>query len=307
MELLMNVNRNYKDSVFTALFNDPDALRELYSAIEGVSIPQDMEIDINTLSDVLLKGQLNDVSFTIDNRLVVLIEHQSTISENLPLRLLEYIGKIYEKIIHYERRFQRRLEKIPKPEFIVLYNGKESFPEHKELRLSNAFMDVEGLKLTDSDKLPLELIVNVYNINQGYNQEMLMKSLTLYNYSVLTSKIWEYRNSKLPLEEAIELTIKYCVDNNILREFLKKHGSEVYSMLYGEYRIEDEIAVVMREAREDGFAEGREEGREEERKEGDKKLHAEKLNIAQNLLAEGSTSEFVQKITGLSLEEIAKL
>ena len=33
----------------------------------------------------------------------------------------------------------------------------------------------------------------------------------------------------------------------------------------------------------------------------------QKLTIAQNLLAEGSTPEFVQKITGLSLDEIAKL
>jgi len=33
----------------------------------------------------------------------------------------------------------------------------------------------------------------------------------------------------------------------------------------------------------------------------------EKLTIARNLLAEGSTPEFVQKITGLSLEEIAGL
>ena len=33
----------------------------------------------------------------------------------------------------------------------------------------------------------------------------------------------------------------------------------------------------------------------------------EKLAIARNLFAEGSTPEFVQKITGLSLEEIARL
>jgi len=36
-------------------------------------------------------------------------------------------------------------------------------------------------------------------------------------------------------------------------------------------------------------------------------LRKEKLQIARNLLAEGSTPEFVQKTTGLSLEEIAKL
>jgi hypothetical protein len=49
----MNVNARYKDSVFSLLFSDPDTLRELYSAIEGVSLPPDIPIGINTLSDVL--------------------------------------------------------------------------------------------------------------------------------------------------------------------------------------------------------------------------------------------------------------
>ena len=284
----MEANKKHKDSVFSTLFNNSEVLRELYSAIEGVPIPADTPIDINTLTDVLFKGQINDVSFTVDNRLVVLIEHQSTISENLPLRLLEYIGRVYEKIIDYERRFKRKLEKIPKPEFIVLYNGNEAFPDHKELRLSDAFMDVHGLKQSYSDKLPLELIVNVYNINQGHNQEMLKKSITLEGYSVLTSKIWEYRNSKIPLDEALEFAIKYCIENDILRDYLKEHGSEVYSMLYGEYRVEDEIAVVAREVREETLAEA-------------------SLSIARNALAKGSTPEFVSDITGLSLDEIAKL
>jgi len=44
--------------------------------------------------------------------------------------------------------------------------------------------------------------------------------------------------------------------------------------------------------RRDGIAEGREN---------------EKISIAKNLLAEGSTLEFIQKITGLSLEQIEKL
>ena len=54
--------------------------------------------------------------------------------------------------------------------------------------------------------------------------------------------------------------------------------------------------MLHEQIKEDGIAEGREEGRTEEKRE-----------IARNLLAEGSTPEFVQKITGLSLEEITKL
>jgi len=162
---------------------------------------------------------------------------------------------VYEKIVSYKRKFKKKLEKIPRPEFIVLYNGKEKFPNYKELRLSDAFMDVQGLKQSESGIPPLELIVQVYNINQGYNQEILNKSVTLDSYSILISKIWEFRNKKIILEEAIKLAIKYCMDNNVLKDYLKKHGSEVYSMLYGEYNIEDEIEVVREEVREETWNE----------------------------------------------------
>ena len=68
----MIVNEKHKSSVFSKLFSNPEVLRELYSAIAGVNVPTDMPIDINTLSNVLIKGMVNDVSFTMDNRLIVL-------------------------------------------------------------------------------------------------------------------------------------------------------------------------------------------------------------------------------------------
>jgi hypothetical protein len=142
-----NVNRNHKNSVFSSLFSDPDVLRELYSAIEGVSIPPDALININTLTGILYKGQINDVSFIIDNRLVILIEHQSTINDNIPLRLLMYIARVYEKIVKRKKLYQSKLEKIPAPEFIVLYNGKYKHPDYTEMRLSYAFKDIGGFEI----------------------------------------------------------------------------------------------------------------------------------------------------------------
>jgi predicted transposase/invertase (TIGR01784 family) len=286
-----NVNRNHKNSVFSSLFSTPDVLRELYSAIEGIPIPPDIPIDINTLTDVLYKGQINDVSFLIDNRLVVLIEHQSTINNNIPLRLLMYIARVYEKIINRKKLYQEKLEKIPKPEFIVLYNGEKRYPDYKKLKLSDAFKNIEGLKLSDSNVMPLELVVQVYNVNHGHNPEILKKSETLYNYSVFIDKIREYLRKKNSLEEAGRNAINYCIKNNILKDYLEAHASEVLNMLLTEWNQDEAIEV----AREEGREEGREDGHKEE-----------KLIIAKNLLAEGSTPEFVQRITGLSLEEIER-
>ena len=108
-----NVNRKHKDSVFSALFSTPENLRELYSAIEGIDIPLDAIIDINTLSDALYMKQINDLSFTIDDRIVILVEHQSTVNENVPLRLLMYIARVYEKIIKREKLYQKKTERKP--------------------------------------------------------------------------------------------------------------------------------------------------------------------------------------------------
>jgi len=126
----------------------------------------------------------------------------------------------------------------------------------------------------------------------GHNPEMLKKSVILNGYSILISKIGELLKSKLTLAESLDLAIKYCIENNILKDFLKKHGAEVYNMLYGEYRIEDEIAVVKREVREDTWEECKNQRDRE---------------IVRNSLAKGLSLDLIQDITGLDRETIQRL
>ena len=73
----MTTNRNFKDSVFTTLFGDPDQLRELYSALKGVTLPADIPVSVNTLERALFMDLINDISFEIGGKLIILIEHQS--------------------------------------------------------------------------------------------------------------------------------------------------------------------------------------------------------------------------------------
>ncbi|MCL2214032.1 MAG: Rpn family recombination-promoting nuclease/putative transposase [Treponema sp.] len=254
-----NINRKHKDSVFSALFSMPEVLRELYSAIEGIDVPKDAIININTLSDVLYMCQINDISFTIDDRIVVLIEHQSTINNNVPVRLLMYIAHVYEKILERDKLYHKKQIEIPIPEFFILYNGTEPYPDHTVLKLSTAFKNIKNLKLYQ-DSLPLELIVHVYNINQGRNSEILKKCKTLESYSIFIEKIREL-NKDTPLDESVKAAVKYCVENNILKSFLRSHGSEVINMLTDDITIDEIVAVRSKEAWEDGLEEGREKER----------------------------------------------
>ncbi|MDR2571899.1 MAG: hypothetical protein LBD23_16595, partial [Oscillospiraceae bacterium] len=94
----MNANCEHKASLFSSLFNDPEKLRILYNAIADTNYDENTPVEINTLDDILFKDQMNDISFIIGGKSVVLIEHQSTVSDNIPLRCLMYIGRLYEKI-----------------------------------------------------------------------------------------------------------------------------------------------------------------------------------------------------------------
>ena len=165
--------------------------------------------------------------------------------------------------------YRKKLVQIPTPDFFVLYNGETKFPDHKELRLSTSFKNIEEFKLLDNFKLPLELIVHVYNINHGRNPEMLAKSKTLDGYSIFIKKVNEFKK-KFSLDESVKNAIKYCIENDILRQFLKEHGSEVINMLTDDISIEEIVAIRSEEAREEGREEGIEEGMEKGREEGRK-------------------------------------
>jgi len=294
----MSANEKHKNSMFSLLFSDKDILRELYSAIEGVQLPSDTSIDINTLSNALFMGQINDVSFTVGGRLIVLLEHQSTINENMPLRLLMYVARVYEKIIDRIKLYQTNPERIPEPVFIVLYNGRDPYPEHTVLRLSDAFRDSAGLRAEKPGEPALELVVHVYNINQGYNVELLGKCETLGGYSVFVSKVWEYRRT-MDLEDAMKAAILYCIENDILKLFLESNSSEVMNMLITEWNLEEAqkawfaqgMDQGINQGRAEGINQGRVEGRNEGRNEGREERNKEVLD----LIAKGYTLEEIQR------------
>ena len=205
----MNAKENFKDSVFTMLFSNPDDLRELYSALGGVTLPADIPVSINTLENVLYRDFCNDISFEIGGKLVVLIEHQSTINPNMALRLLFYITRVLEKRIESEKIYSRKRFSIPWPEFFVLYNGTDPFPDEETMRLSDLFERPEDLGLPEKARPLLELEVKTLNINEGRNEAVVKRCQKLAEYSAFIVKVCYYKE-KNDLKEAIEKAVKYC-------------------------------------------------------------------------------------------------
>jgi predicted transposase YdaD len=281
----VHAQRQYKNNLFVDYFTDKERLIEAYNALSGKDFPVDAAIEFETLSNVLYVGGYNDIAFTIEGRYVVLAEHQSTVSENMALRLLLYIAHVYEKMVDSDELYRRTLRRIPTPEFIVIYNGRDPYPDKKVLRLSDAFIG-------ECESPALELSVTVHNIAAGHSQKLLSESRALSDYAAFVSMVEGYRASGMTLDEAITKAIQECKKRGIMRAYLESRGSEVFNMLLTEWNIEDALRVRGEEEREIGFTEGERQAA---------------YSYATRMKSDGLDIKLIVKYTGLKPEEVAKL
>jgi len=284
-----DANREYKDSVFTLLFGTKDVAVEVSNAIFGTNYGPDTEVAFTTLKNVLCRGRHNDLSFVLDGKLVVLIEHQSTINENMPLRMLFYIAKVYHELSKKENLYSRSMFTIPQPVFVVFHNGVDDMPEDiRELRLSDMFAKSGAVP---DNVANLELVVTVYNINKGRNPEIAGRSPTLDGYETFIAMIRENRKT-MSLEDAIKKAVLDCIDQNILKTFLSKLKQEVVGMLLDEWKLDEEVAVARRESWEEGLGIG---------------MKRERLAIARKMKTAGRSVNEIVEMTDISVDDVLRL
>ena len=72
-----------------------------------------------------------------------------------------------------------------------------------------------------------------------------------------------YFVSCLEIREAVDKAVKDCIRDDILKEYLSSHKSEVVGMLFTEFDEKKYQEYLIKEAHEEGLQTGREEGREE--------------------------------------------
>ena len=274
----MQGKRNYKDSLFRNIFKDKKRLCSLYNALSGESIsPRD--IKINTLRGTFFNDIKNDISFDIGNHTVVLMEHQGSWNPNMPLRMLWYIGKLYRRHIDVDMAYRSKMVKIPAPKFYVLYNGSKDEPEHRIMRLSEAF---------EGESHSLELLADSYNINLAKGKKLLDSCYELRCYSVFVAKVQDYLAEKQELSQAIKSPIRYCRDNELMKEYFKEHEMEVLDMVT--FKWDDKRAREI--AKEEVIEEGMEKGM---------------LKTLCSLVKDGILSNMdAAKRAGMSLEEFRK-
>lgn len=247
-----NANRTYQDTVFRRLFSTKEKLIELYNALENTNYGPDTPVEITTLEDVFYIDRKNDLGFILADRFIVLAEHQATIAPNIPLRQLGYIGRTFERFLKDIQIYGTRLQKIPAPEFYVLYTGDT--PWNKDnLRLSDSFS-------APPPENSMELVVKVIDLSYNEDNEILKRSSTLEGYSRLLYYIKTQVKDGIALGEAIKVSILRCQEEGCLAEFLRENDREVQSMLFQEITWEEFAELRAKEAAEDSFEEGLKQG-----------------------------------------------
>ena len=291
----METNREIKSSVFADLFGDDELVGKknflaLYNAIHGTSLKyEETQIERKTISQSLVNTFNNDVSMEINGKLIVFIEHQSTINKNMPLRFLEYFVHILYGIVPARARYKSSLYKIPSPEFYVFYNGKKKLVRESELKLSDAFIVPQ--------KEPLcELKVNVVNIGgeEGLTLPIVKNCVILKEYCEFIEMMLKEKAAlpenctKEDAQVALETVIRECITKNILSDYLTRKSPEIINMFLDEYDYETDIAVKQEEAREEGAQQNA-------------------IETALAFLEEGDSPEKIARCTKLPLEKVLEL
>ena len=304
-------NRKHKDSLFVDYFSKDRDWKQhffsLYNALHGTNLQvETTKLERVNLEQVLYMDYYNDIAVMVNDQFILMIEHQSTINPNMPLRLLEYVTRIYGNKVDSKTKFSNQLIPLAKPEFIVFYTGNQDLPPESYLYLSDAFpKDPSENQLTDSE-ITLELVVKVCKIKGEEPSQIVQNCPDLEQYVQFLKLIDKAKadGQAQPLTRAIREAVRH----NILKDYLERKGGETLSILTAEYDYATDIAVKQEEAYAIGLERGIERGLEQGRLEGlERGAYQNKLETAQLMIGLGIPLEQVQLCTNLPLDVVQGL
>ncbi len=127
-----------KDSVFTHLFSIPKYQLQLYRTLH----PEDKHVkasDIETITRkcVIAQHEHNDMGILVKDKLMILVEAQSSWSPNIVIRMMSYA--VQSMMDYFMEReiflYSNSKAECPKPELYVIYTGdRQSQPETLSFR-----------------------------------------------------------------------------------------------------------------------------------------------------------------------------
>ena len=191
--------------------------------------------------------------------------------------------------------YSKKLIQLPAPEFYVLYNGKEPWTDNSKLYLSSAFAE---------NQHNLELVVTVRNIRYNKDNELLQKYKPLHDYSFFVYDVEKRVASGDSLANAIRNATDYCINHNIMRDYLSANYEEVFEMMSLRWNEKDAKKYWQKEAREEGHAAGLEQGLSQGRSQG--RMSAT-IAFIKNMLSARMSYSDIAKFSNTSIEEVQRI
>ena len=210
--------RKIKDSVFTNLFQDKKYLLRLYKALH----PEDGNVTEEDIKDVTIKHILvdadyNDLGFSVDGRLVILIESQSTWTLNIVIRALMYLIQTYHDFFKRTKQnlYGSKKVNMPKPELYVIFTGEKTKNPPDTISLSKDFFDGE--------KIAVDAEIKVL-----YQED---EDNIIGQYIIFCKVYNEQRKKYGQTKKAVTETIRICKNRNVLKEYLESKEQEVVDIM----------------------------------------------------------------------------
>jgi hypothetical protein len=228
----IKAKRTSKNSVFLDLFQDKNYLLKMYQTLhpEDTDTTQD-ELDIVTITNVLTDNLYNDLGVLVgDDKLLLLIEAQSTWTTNILVRILLYLAHSYQEYFGKTSQslYKSTKVKMPKPELYVIYTGdRKGKPD--VISLSEEFFGGADVDVEVKAKV-------IYESNTD----------DIINQYIIFCKVFDDQRKLYGLtEQTVRETIRICKDRNVLREYLESREKEVVTIMMSLFDEEQIMKVYM--------------------------------------------------------------
>ena len=231
----VKAKRTAKNSVFLDLFQDKRNLLKLYQTLhpEDTDTTEDT-LDIVTIDNVLTDNLYNDLGImTGNNKLLLLLEAQSSWTVNILIRILLYLAQSYHE--YFERTSQSLYKstkvKMPKPELYIIYTGNKG-KKPDIISLSQEFFDGADIDIEVKAKV-------IYESN----------TKDIINQYIIFCKVFDEQRKLYGMtKQAVKETIRICKDRNILREYLISREVEVVTIMMSLFDDEQIMRTYLKDA-----------------------------------------------------------
>ena len=220
------MKRTVKASVFEDLFSNKAYLLELYQALHPEDITTtESDLEYVTLQQVMANNPYNDLGFKVGSKLMILVEAQTTWTENIIVRCIMYLAQTWKDYFITTKQSVYDSTKLdfPEPELYVLYTGSKKINK-TTISLSEEFFNGKEISIDAKIKV----------LTNGENNNIINQ------YVLFTQIIDEQRKLyKDDTKTAIKETIRICKNKNILKKYLENREKEVIDIMVTLYSQEE--------------------------------------------------------------------